>query len=229
MVENVEFVSVREVLARIARHPLLQDIDLEAGIQYTLDFYGIVGLPNSYVDKVASIRIEDYRGELPCDIVAVNQVRNEKTGQCMRSMTDAFGGNKSSSLLSEDTFKTQNRYIFTSFKEGEVSVSYRAIPVDEDSIPMIPGNAVFLKALEDYIKVQKFTLLFDVGKISADALSHAEQEYAWSVGRCQNRFKMPSVSEMQSITGMMHRLIPAHHQFKEGFKTAGDTEHYRKH
>jgi hypothetical protein len=30
------YVSLREILSRVARHPLLQDIDLEAAIQYTL-------------------------------------------------------------------------------------------------------------------------------------------------------------------------------------------------
>lgn len=228
MVENVEFVSIREVLARVARHPLMQDIDLEAGVQYTLDFYGIVGLPASYIDKTASIRVEDYRAELPCDLVSINMVRNNKTGQCMRAMTDVFW-DRNYPLQSEDAFKIQNHYIYTSFQDGNIDLSYRSIPVDEDNLPMIPGNAVFLKALEDYIKVQRFTLLFDVGKVSADALSHAEQEYAWSVGRCQNRFKMPSISEMQSLTGMMHRLIPAHKEFERGFKTAGDSEHYRRH
>lgn len=228
MVRHVDYISVREVLARVARHPLLQNIDLEAGVQYTLDFIGIMGLPNMHIDKQECVDIKDFRGVLPCDLIIINQVRDERTGLCLRSMTDNFNG-ASRNVNSEATFKTQGRYIYTSFPHGKVRISYQATMIDEDGIPMLPDHPVFLKALEDYIKVQYFTVLYDVGKIRQDVLSHAEQEYAWSAGKCQNSFTLLSVSEMESLTGMMHRLIPSRREFDKGFKTMGDKEHYRRH
>ena len=228
MVRHLDFVSIREVLARVTRHPLMQDMDLEAGVQYTLDFFGVMGLPNVYEEKQEDIEISDYKGLLPCDLISVNQVRDEHTKRCMRSMTGNFHMSDCT-INSEPTFKTQGRYIYTSFKCGKVRISYKAVKVDEDGLPMLPDHPVFLKALEDYIKVQRFTVLFDIGKIRPDVLAHAEQEYHWSAGKCQNSFTIPSVSEMESLTGMMHRLIPSRVEFRRGFKTLGDKEHYRKH
>ena len=228
MVDHIEYISIREVLARAARHPMMQDLDLEAGVQYALDFFGKMGLPDVHVDKLAEVDIHDYRGELPCDVVCIHQVKNKKTDFAMRSMSDRFN-TMSEGLNSEDTWKAKGRFIFTSFKEGKVIISYESLMTDEDGLPMLVDNAKFLNALELYIKVQKFTVLYDCGKIRPDILKNAKDDYAFAAGQCVNAFLVPSESEMQTITGMMHRMIPSRNEFKRGFKTLGDKEHYRRH
>jgi len=42
--------------------------------------------------------------------------------------------------------------------------------IDEEGLPMIPDNPIFLKTLELYIKKEYFTILFDMGKISPAVL-----------------------------------------------------------
>ena len=143
-------------------------------------------------------------------------------------MTDSFN-TKSKPLPAAPTFKTKNRVIHTSFREGKILISYKAIPTDADEIPMLPDNPVFLRALESFIKKERFGVLFDTGKIKGDVLQHAEQDYCWNVGKCVNDFKMPSISEMETITGMMHRMIPSHREFQAGFKGLGDTEYFKRH
>lgn len=222
------YVSLREILSRVTRHPMLQDVDLEAAIQYTLEFFAIVGVPDILVDRQDVVCIKNFKGELPCDAASIIQVRDEKSKAAMREMTDSFNGN-SRFLPSERTFKLQNRIIVTSFREGNVLISYKAIKTDSDGIPMLPDDQLFLRALESYIKYTRFTVLFDTGKIKDNVLNKAEQDYSWNVGKCINHYKMPSYSEMQSITGMMHRLIPSQREFYAGFKGAGDSEYYRRH
>lgn len=228
MVDELQFISLREVLSRVTRHPLLQDMDLEAAIQYAIDFMGIVGLPPIFEDKQACVDICNYRGLLPCDVVRVLQVREEKSKAPLRSMTDNFNGH-SRGIPAGMTFKTSNRVITTSFKNGRVLVSYKAIKVDEDEVPMIPDNPTFLKALESYIKKERFVVLFDTGKIKGDVLQHAEQDYCWNVGKLTTDFKLPSESEMQTIANMMHRMIPSRREFEAGFKGMGDKEYFKIH
>jgi hypothetical protein len=55
--------------------------------------------------------------------------------------------------------------------------------LDEDGFPLIPDNQSFKKALEYYIKREYFTILFDIGVITAPVLTNAEQRYAWYVGQ----------------------------------------------
>jgi hypothetical protein len=50
------------------------------------------------------------------------------------------------------TYKIQGNFIYTSFEEGEIEVSYQAIATDEQGFPLIPDNSSFTRALELYIK-----------------------------------------------------------------------------
>lgn len=225
MVNELQYISLREILSRITRHPMLQEVDLEAVIQYTLELFGLIGVPQIYEDKLASLCIHNYKAELPCDIVRINQVRDERTGLTLRSMTDNFN-TKSRFVPGGPSFKTQNRVIMTSFPEGNILVSYKAIHTDADNLPMLPDDQVFLLALESYIKMRVFEAKYDQDKVRRDVLDKAETQYTFYAGKAVSRFKTPSPSEMQTITGMMHRMIPSTNEFEAGFKGLGDSENY---
>lgn len=232
MIKNISYVSIKEILSRLLRHPLLQRLNIEQVVQYTLDFIGIVGMPKFFVDKEVDIEIKDFRGLLPCDLVAINLVKDCKTRRCLRSMTDEFNPREDFhrfSQIVELSFKTHGNIIYTSFKEGDVKVSYKAIPVDEDGYPMLIDNAVFLKALEAYIKKEEFTILFDLNKVTANVYSNVQQQYGWLAGQCQSEFTIPSISEMESIANSWTTLIQNVTSFERGFKDLGDKEHLRLH
>ena len=222
--ERNNFVNIREVLARVTSHPMLKNVDLEQAIRYTVDFISIVGCPTFYLDKEVDIPIEDYRGLMPCDLVSIVQVKDKKTGFCMHSMTDTFNP-REYNFHTEPTFKTQGNIILTSFRTGEVTISYKALPVDETGIPLLIDNANFLKALELYIKKEKFSDLYDEGKIRDSIMGKAETDYAWAVAQCEKEFVMPSISELQSITNMYNTLIPRVTEFDNGFTELGNREY----
>lgn len=222
--ERNNFVNIREILARVTAHPMLKNIDLEQAIRYTIDFISIVGCPMFYEDKEEVVPIKDFRGTLPCDLISIIQVKDNKDGHCIRSMTDTFSP-KMSPTVKEPSFKTQGNIIFISFRTGEVTISYKAIPVDSSGIPMLIDNPNFLKALELYIKVQVFTVLFDLGKINNQVLQNTQQSYAMAVAQCEKEFITPSISEMQSITNMWNTLIPRVTDFDHGFVGLGNREY----
>lgn len=215
MVNNYQYVNIREILSRILRHPLLQDLNLETALQYTVDFFGIMGLPSTYIDRVATVDIKEFRGVLPCDLVSISQVRYN--GECITQMTGNYENYNS--------FKTQGRIIYTSFKEGSVDISYKAMALDDEGLPLLPDEPTFLRALELYIKKQWFTILFDMNKISPAVLQNTQQEYAFAVGACNNTFIIPSVSEMEAIKNMWNQLIPRTNEFRNGFRYLGRQEH----
>lgn len=226
MWSEYNYINIREILSRILRHPLLTDLTLESAIQYTLDFIACMGLPRTYIDKYTIVDIREYRGKLPCDCIAINQVRECKTGTCLVSMTDNFNGTHTEDK-SIKSFKTQGMMIYTSFREGQIEISYKAIPMDNEGLPLLPDNPIFLKALELYIKKEWFTVLFDMGKISPAVLQNTQQEYYFKAGQCNNEFMIPSVSEMESITNMFNQLIPRVTEFNKGFRHLGDKEYWR--
>lgn len=233
MVKEVQYINVRRVLDELKRHPLLQDLTLEQVVSYLITFVGIFGMPRLYQDKEETLHIEDFRAMLPCDLISINQIKECNTGVCLRSMTDNFmprehydrtAGYK---IPQELAFKTQGQVLYVSFKTGDVSVSYKALPVDKDGFPLLIDNPVFLKALEAYIKREAFTILFDMGKIAPAVLQNAQQQYAWLAGQLQSEFTIPSQSEMESISRMWNTLIQRTSEFNNGFSSLGNKEYIK--
>lgn len=233
MVKEYQYTNIRRVLDELHKHPLLSDLTLEQVVSYVVSFIGIFGMPRLYQDKEEVIHIEEFRGLLPCDLISINQVKECKSGVCMRSMTDNFmprehyNKNVGYKVPQELTFKTQGQIIYTSFKTGDVSISYKSIPVDKDGFPLLIDNSVFLKTLEAYIKREVFTILFDMGKIQAAVLQNAQQQYAWLAGTLQSEFTIPSISEMESIKRSWCTLIQRTSSFNDGFRNNGNQEYIK--
>lgn len=256
MVTNIQYTNIRRVLDDITDHPLLRDVTLEQVIRHTTRFISLHGYPQLYQNKIDTVDIKDFRGLLPCDLISIIQVKDLKTDVCLRAMTDAFTPGlrpksdmrkQPKDLLNnmkppvdtyippmqeyreEPAFKTQGRIIFTSFPEGRVEVSYKAIPVDDDGFPLLIDNETYLNALEAYIKVKVFTVKFDTGKIQAGVLSNAQTEYAWASHLLQSEMTTPSMAEMESMTRYLNTLIKPVREFDKSFKSLGDREYLRRH
>lgn len=232
MVNEIRYVSIKEILSRLTRHPKLRDITLEEVIQYVIDFIGVFGMPKFYEDKNVQIQIKNYRGVLPCDYISIIQVEDDKTKHCLRAMTDTFFPNdknyKKEREFTEPAFKTQGNVIFTTIKDCVINVAYKAIKVDKDGLPLLIDNPIYLKTLELYIKKEKFTILYDCNEINANIMQNVQQEYAFRAGQLQGEFTVPSISEMESITRMWNTLIPDTTKFDNRFKNY-DREYIRRH
>lgn len=252
MVTEIQYTNIRRVLDDLMDHPLLRDLTLEQVVRHTIRFISLHGYPRLYQDKAATLKIKDFKGLLPCDLIFIIQVKDMKTGICLRSMTDTFTPRaeqqprEEKDLLDsikpshntyishkkehreELSFKTQGRVIFTSFPEGEIEIAYKSIPVDEDGFPLLIDNETYLNALEAYIKVKVFTVMYDIGKIQSGVLSNAQTDYAWAARQLQQEFIMPSMSEMESISRMLNTLIKPVTHFDNGFKNLGDREYRRR-
>lgn len=253
MVKELQYTSINRVLDNLTDHPLMRDLTLEQVVRHTVRFISIHGYPRLYQDKIEDVEIEDFRGVLPCDLVSIVQVKDLKTGICLRAMTDDFPLGMlpnppkpcldelhnvppakdmyippAKRYLEEPAFKTQGRVIYVTFPKGRIGVAYKAIPVDENGYPMLPDNENFLAALEAYIKKMVFTVKFDTGKIAGPVLQNAAQDYAWLAGQLSSEFTVPSVSEAEAISRAMTHLIPRVREFDGGFKHLGDREYIRK-
>lgn len=239
MIQEFNYISIKEIVQRIKRHPYLADISFEKVVQYVLDFFRLVGLPKMFQDKIDVVDINDFKGILPCDLVQINQVREHKTKTCLRSMTDNFNvpvkiNNHHHHYhlpypidCGEFSFKTSGNIIFVSFRKGKVEISYKAMPVDDDGFPLILDNPVFLKALELYIQNEEFHILFDLSQIPQVVLQEKKQQYALAVAELGSELTLPSVSEMESIGRMWNTLIQRTTDFDNGFKNLSNREYLR--
>lgn len=256
MVNEIQYTNIRRVLDNITDHPMLSDVTLDQAVRYTIRFIGLHGYNKLYQDRIENIDIEDFRGVLPCDLIRIVQVKDLRTGICLRAMTDNFAKGQQphnhppepprdltnnvkplkelyipalTRYNEEPAFKTQGRILYTSFPEGCVQVAYKAIPVDEDGFPLLIDNETYLAALEAYIKKQVFTIKFDTGKINSNVLINAQNDYAFLAKQLQSEMVYPSTSEMEAISRSLTALIPRMREFDNGYANLGDREYIRRH
>lgn len=65
------YISIKIILDRLLRHPLLQDLPFETAVDYTLDFLRIVGVPKIFEDRSGTVEVKNYRAVLPCDLLKI--------------------------------------------------------------------------------------------------------------------------------------------------------------
>lgn len=220
-----KYTSIKLIMDKLLRHPMLQGLSLEAAVDYAVDFMRIVGCPAIFTEKTKIIPIECYKGLLPCDYYDMIQVRgNNKT---FKYSTDSFhlSNDKQHTQYTRDlTYKIQGDYIFTSLKEGEIEIVYTAIETDDDGFPIIPDNSKFTRALEAYIKKEWFTILFDMGQIQPAILQNTQQQYAWAVGACESEFQKLSLDKAESFFNSWRTLLIRDREHSKGFIRNGSKE-----
>lgn len=221
------YISIKQVMDDVLDHPLLRDVSLERAVNYAVEFIRMVGVPKVFTEKNVGLEVQDFRVKLPCDCLEVIQLLDKRTNKAFRGATNSF---HLSHINDPDlTYKIQNSVIITSIKCGEVILAYRAMETDVEGYPVIIDDANFIKALELYIKKERFTMLFDMNKISQQVYNNTLQAYTMAVAKAQSNLTQPTVDEMQSITNMWNTLIPRMTEHDNGFATLGRREYIRRH
>jgi hypothetical protein len=106
---------------------------------------------------------------------------------------------------------------------------YTAFAVDDEGYPLLPDNTSFLRGLENYIKLQWFTMKFDMGEIPMNVLQNTQQEYAWAAGDAQSEFSRLSLDEAETLFNSFKTLLPRTHEHFKGFFENGARENWYKH
>jgi len=224
-----QITSIKTIMSKLYRHPLLKDVPLETVVDYTIDFMRLIGTPGIFENKTTFITIVDYRAELPCDYYTTIQVRDSCTKLPYRYSTDSFHLSPCKDMASELTYKIQGNYIYTSIKDGELELNYSAIATDCDGFPLIPDNTPFTTALVSYIKLQRFVILFELGKLPLNVLQQAQQEYAFCAGDCESEFNRMSLDKAESFYNSFRTLIVRDTAHRNAFKNNSSKEYIKLH
>lgn len=216
-------ISIKQIMDDILDHPMMQDLSFERAVNYAVEFIKIVGMPTAFEHKVESKEVENYETSVPEDcyqILAIKKKGGEEV--ILNTSTSVFGTSKSNSA--SPSYVIRGNDIQTSFEEGELEISYLALPVDSEGYPTIPEIASYIRALELYIKKKWFTILFDLGKLNVSIYNNVRTEYAFAVGQAQSELIKPSLDEMEAFTNMWNSLLPRHSAHRFGFNTLGSRE-----
>lgn len=227
--------NIRRILDRAMRHPMLRDIPFETAIEFAVDFISLMGTPAMFEEKTAVIPIKDWRGLLPCDFEHMIQVRvagHKGTGPkpTYRESGHSFhlSPNKPSVNPGEFTYKIQGMVIFTSTKDTDLEIAYRAFATDDEGYPLLPDNPSFLRGLETYIKMKWFEIKFEEGKLSQQVMDRVDREYAWAAGDAQSEFSRLNLDQAETLFNSFKTILPRNNEHWKAFFTNGAKEIWRR-
>lgn len=235
-------VSLKVVADKLLRDPLFNNIGFETIIDYCIEFLQIVSVPDMFADSYVNLEAEEYRCKLPDDFIYLNQLL--LNGAPAREATDTFhnfysqvktSGNfampqrDSMQRSADPSFKIQGGYIYLSEENGQVQLSYKSIPLDENGVPTIPDNEVFMRALRLYIEQAWIIILWRQGKVSDKVYQDVQQRYAWAVGQCETDMRKLDMSRAETLLNTTNTLIPRTQEFASRFRNMGSREFIRRH
>jgi hypothetical protein len=146
-------------------------------------------------------------------------VQNIKTAQ----------GRVSTSFRNTDfspKYKLSGDYMYTNFKNGFVEMAYKAYPIDELGMPMVPDNIKFIKAVEWYLISRMDYKRWRSTRALTDqkVWETSSGEASWYIGSARSAARQPSLDMMEGIKRMLLRSIPKINQHSNSFKTSTNQE-----
>lgn len=231
---NGKLVSIGNIIWKVMRNPLTQDITYEQAAEFALEFIRLINAPLSYTDEVQSLKLNEYKTYLPSNLINIRGVRYTGIDGCqdaiaMRYATDLYHTtNKEDSCDKEYTYVVQNCVLISSKKEGFVDISFTSISLDEQGFPLIPDNESYKVGLEYFILHKYLEPLWMMGKIQDKVFSYIEQKRHWYLGQAENSMRLQGMDHLESMMNALNRIIindQAHDNF---YKNFGQKEYLKR-
>jgi len=190
------YISIDVIANKIFKNPLLKDVNFEDIIDHTLSVIKIAKVPGIYHEESCFKDIDNHMTTLPKNALNIRTVdycygknlipmvmSTDSLSNHIQKINSNNNINNLHNGYSQKTYSINNNIIKTSFPNGTIFITFDTIRVDENDIPMIPDSEALLRAIEAYIKVQVYSVLADLQKVSERALNRAEQDYLWYIGK----------------------------------------------
>jgi hypothetical protein len=241
---NGKYTSVEEIILGVYRDMGVEDnINIADAVEWAGEALELINPPFHLENKIKPILVNCYKAKIPCELHSINTIWGNPDKQAstkdnchlkkshflpMRYTTDYFHNyckhSKDHYCVSDLTYNVNDNYIQTSFEDGFILISYKAIPTDEKGYPKIPDDIRFKNAIKFHIMWKLAFMKFINGKMSGNAYQIIERDRDWYIASAQNKANMPGVDMMESIKNNFIRLIPKINQHSDGFKSAGIQE-----
>lgn len=234
------YVSLDVIANKIYKNPLLKDLNFEDIIDFSLSVIKIAKVRGVYKEEGCYLTVKDNKALIPkeaLNLKTVDEVIGNKSLRPMTTSTFSLANHIGSISKNKDSYKedrksqykVNGRFINTSFCSGELFITFDTIMLDENEIPMIPNSESLLRAIEAYIKVQSYTILADIGKVSERALSRAEQEYYFNIGKFQSEMQgFQNEDEMESFLNGWKRTFLSSNEHSNRYGIESSKENLRR-
>jgi len=235
-------ISIGRILWNVLKKPIIKELTIEDASELAMDCIRLLGAPAAYDKLVEKIKLVDYKGALPTDLIKINGVRYRDCEFCdfesalaVREATDLYHTSKACNECNEDrgvgelTYTVQQGVIQMSIEDGWIEIAYEGILTDNQGFPMIPDEMALVKAIEYYIIWAYLENMIHTGKIADKTFAYFEQKKLFYMGSAENSLKMPSIDAMEAMSNALNRIIVRTNWHDNFFKYFGEKERFKRH
>ena len=231
-------ISIGNILWKVLKQPIVQDLKYEDAAEYAIEYLRLIGAPLSFEDKVIRIKLNNYKGLLPPNLISLRGIEYSDCectgGIAMRYAsniyhTDIKNDRDCDDYYKEYTYITQNNIITTSMKDGWINISYSALATDEFGYPLIPDNESFKVGLEYYIIHRTLEGLWSMGKITDKVFQYYEQKRHYYSAQATNSMTIKNMDQMETMFNAINRMIIDVNPHQTFYKNFGIKEIVKRH
>jgi len=121
----------------------------------------------------------------------------------------------------EYTYKINNNFVYTGFKDGVVELAYKAFPVDNDGGPLINDDAKTIRAVVEYIKKQVIFRMWLREEVSLQVKQQIDKDCAFAISSCRSNVSIDSIDTWEAIRARTMRLYRDPNMARIGFRGYG--------
>lgn len=207
-------INVRTILANVVRDMQLDNVSYiyDSMIEWAAEAEAFIGSYDAYERKECELEVTNYKAQLP---LGFYQLISLKIGDNYPETT-----NRDFRLFYKDSenlakreaggtykFSIDNNYInLSNYKSGRVGVSYLAVPLDSEGLPLILSGHE--PAISAYIMWKLKTIDFINGRMKANAFQSLENRWYWLCGQARGNDTMPDTKQMDYIAAIWQQLVP---------------------
>jgi hypothetical protein len=231
MIKGKGHTSVYEIIERVFDMYDTEDVSFSVLVRHISDAISLLGAVTIFEKQICKINIENYKGELPNNIVSVIQFRyyneNNDSYHAMVGATDSFFRNSQHIPHEHLKYEMSQNHIHTKFESGLVELAFNGYAIDDNGYPLIPNDETIKMALEAYVLERIALKLLLVNKIDNQKYQILAQERNFYMRSAESIANMPTPDKMESIARMMTSLIEKPLSHSRFFRDISDQEYLR--
>lgn len=244
-----KYLPIQNIIEKIYRDSASpEELDVWDLYEWIAEALDAIGAYPQYEPLTIEISIENYRGILPCNLIAIEQVSyqgfpcypSSGTMSIQGLNLDAVSGKSFIRGTEVDTelipqfSNTQaispNRHVYSTndscifFDTETVSspglfMSYIGIKVDKDGLPLVPDNYWYREACVEYCQAKLDRIEWRKGKIPESVYKDTEMKWERAKNAARGQALMPDLGKMENLKNMLVRLKPNINAFSNFFSS----------
>lgn len=239
-------ISVKAILEGLYRdNNISEEVNFLDCVEWAGECLESIGAYSQFVQKSTDLELENYRVLIPCDFhkmlgatykgLPIVEASSNYGNIVPSTTTDSsqFLVNNTSADLPQSvnsvgdehyTYLINDSYFVSNLKEGTITMSYLAFPVDDCGFPMIPDNYYYKKAVQMYITYMIDRAQWRVGRIPDKVYQESKNDWQWYVQAARSAGLFPNIDGMENFKRMWLKLVPNVNEYNGLFKDLAKSE-----